>query len=63
MTRRRITISANVPDDADDDELAAYIADALGSWGGQFNPDTNPLFDCVDVLAVTIRNNIYKKGA
>lgn len=51
--RRRIVLSVDAPPEADDNDIANYIADALGSWGGSFRPpgaygeddDGDPLFD------------------
>lgn len=59
MPIRLIKVRANVPKECSDEEIAAFVTDALGTWGGQFDPD-DPLFDSLDVRSVTIRNRKYK---
>lgn len=61
MTTRAIRIRAKVPPGIDDAELASFVADALESWGGQFHPD-DPLFDSLNIQAVTIGGIKYVKG-
>ncbi len=57
--KRRIQISAEVPDGATDEEVAAYVAEAIEYWGGQFHPQ-NPLFSGVAARSITIRGEKYQ---
>ncbi len=58
--KRRITISADVPAEVNDDDLAAYLTEAIEGWSGQYSPE-DPLFDGVNVNSISIRHTIYRK--
>lgn len=65
--KRRITISADVPSEANDEEIASYVTEALGSWGGQSRPPGaygdddpgDPIFGGIRVNSVAIRGTTF----
>ncbi|MCA1452178.1 hypothetical protein I6F35_02975 [Bradyrhizobium sp. BRP22] len=46
------------PNGAEIDDIAAFIHDALTSWGGQFHPD-DPLFHSLNVSRITVHGQEY----
>lgn len=67
--RRRITISANVPAGVSDEHLAAYVSEAIETWGGQYRPPGahgeddpgDPLFGGIEVNSIIMRGTKYPK--
>lgn len=65
--RRRITVSVDAPSGISDENLASYVADALGFWGGSLRPPGaygeddlgDPLFGGLEVRAIEIRAKKY----
>jgi hypothetical protein len=57
--RRRIIISADVPPEINDHNLADYLIEAIEYWGGQYHPD-DPLFYGVNIRTVSMRKVQYK---
>lgn len=47
-TNRSMVINFAVPEFVADGDLAAFIVDALESWGGQYRPD-DPLFQSLSI--------------
>jgi hypothetical protein len=39
----KLVVKFDMPKDVTNEDLAAFVIDALSSWGGQFHPD-DPLF-------------------
>ena len=55
---RAITVQAFVPHGASDDDVAQFVAEALGSWGGGFHPN-DPLFSSLGVTQVRIGSKVW----
>lgn len=60
--KRSITITCDIPIYAEPEEVAEYIVNALGSWGGSLHPE-DPMFDSIDVRSVKIGSMVYQNGA
>jgi hypothetical protein len=66
--RRRIVVSADVPGGVPDEDVAAYVSEALASWGGSLRPPGaygaddpgHPLFGGVTVRSVAMRGTDYR---
>ena len=56
--RRAITLSVRVDREAAPEEIAAYIFDALESWGRSFAPDV-VMFDCMCVDRVKVSGKLF----
>lgn len=52
-------INFKKPAGADVGEIAAFIYDALSSWGGQFRPD-DPLFHSLSIKEVIVNGKKFK---
>jgi hypothetical protein len=46
------------PPGAEIEDIAAFINDALSSWGGQFHPD-DPLFFSLSISQVTVHGRTF----
>lgn len=57
---RAIHILVNVPKEVHPDRLAGYVLDAVKHWGGQFDPDNDPLFYGVDIRKLKIGSTNYE---
>ena len=53
MATRLITVRCEGLPDVTSTEIAAFVADALSTWGGQRHPE-DPLFNSLDVRSVTV---------
>ena len=57
---RVVHITVRIPKDCDADDVAQYAMDALSRWGGQFDPENDPLFGGVIVTSIYTSRKRWK---
>jgi hypothetical protein len=68
MKRKRITVIALCPDEATEKEIADYVEEALGVWGGQRRPPGaysdddpgDPLFESLSIESVEVKRGFRR---
>jgi len=59
MKEEQIVIKCKIPTSVKYAEIAEYVRDALESWGGSLDPNTDPFFDGLKVISIAVGKSVF----